>query len=97
MDYVAGTVIDILACYSKLCKFPDVEPSPEINDAFGKLVSLCSKTPDEASSWKVLTDPSIVSISPHLRQLCADGEYYLEMQWAEKIGACESLQKGIVS
>lgn len=43
---------------------------------------------------QILTDPRIIAVTPHLRQLCADGEYQLELQWAKKISNCENCWEG---
>lgn len=52
-DWVACYVNDILDCYSKLSGLPDMIPSPEINDAFERLVNLCCQTPDGDVAAKV--------------------------------------------
>ncbi len=57
MDTVSSYSNDILACYSELCTFSNLEPLPRINEAFKKLVSLCSQTPDEAVTAKVVSPP----------------------------------------
>lgn len=44
---------------------------------------------------QVLNDPRIVEITPHLRQLCADGEYRLEAYWVEKLTRFETQEDGI--
>ena len=112
VDCVTAHVNGILVCYSELCLFPNLEPSPKVNHVFEKLISLCSQVTGEADTSKVnfaldlgirfwvadnaqiLTDPKIVAITSHLRQLCADGEYQLELHWAQKIGACKTSSEG---
>lgn len=44
---------------------------------------------------QVLNDPRIVEITPHLRQLCADGEYRLEAYWVEKLMLFEMQKDGM--
>ena len=46
------------------------------------------------SQSKVLSDPKIVAISHHLRELCSRGEYELEMLWAEKVYCCGTQKEG---
>ena len=53
LDCVTAYVNGILACYSELCSFPNLEPSPEVNHAFEKLVSLCSRVTREVDTSKV--------------------------------------------
>lgn len=47
-----STVIDL---YEKLSKLPKLDPAPEVNGIFGKLVSICAETPNEAVAEKVLS------------------------------------------
>lgn len=49
-----STVIDL---YKKLAKLPKLDPAPEVNDIFGKLVNVCAETPNEAVAEKVLATP----------------------------------------
>lgn len=44
---------------------------------------------------QILNDPRIVQITPHLRQLCADGEYRLEAYWVEKLTRFEPQEDGM--
>lgn len=54
-----------------------------MNTVFGKLVELCITTlSDDALVVKILKDPRISSITPHLRTLCSTGECALESHWA---------------
>ncbi len=46
-----------------------------------------------ANKDKVLKNPSITKIVPHLRQLCSEGEYNLEAHWAEKIIRLETKEE----
>lgn len=105
-DTAEKYILTIVDLYEKLSKLPKLDPSPEVNNIFGKLVSVCAETPSEAIAEKVLSalsaisprtrgnpcitqviaDLRIVKITPHLRQLCSDGECRLEAYWAEKIG-----------
>lgn len=53
VDSVTSYVNDVLACYSEVCSFPSLGSSPEVNDAFTKLVSLSSQTPNDALTANV--------------------------------------------
>lgn len=46
---------------------------------------------------QVLTDPRIVEITPHLRELCSEGECRLEAYWAEEIGKLKTEAEGMLS
>lgn len=89
-DPVAYLISDILACYYSLSNLPTLDPSPPVDALFGQLVHLCRQTPSDAATARVLNDPRIVEITPHLRQLCADGEYRLEAYWVEKLTRFET-------
>lgn len=43
---------------------------------------------------QVLSDPKVVDIAPHLRELCSDGEYQLEAHWARKVCCCKTHEEG---
>lgn len=55
---------------------------------------LPSLATDEA---EVLSHPSIIDVIPHLRQLCADGEYELEVLWSGRISGCATPEDGRLS
>lgn len=55
---------DILACFLALSQLPDLNPSPEVDSLFGKLVHLCRQMPGERIVNKVnLTLPSLLAAS----------------------------------
>ena len=60
MDCMTSYVQGITTCYSELSKFPDLKPSPKINDTFERLVSICVQTPIESVTAKVHCPLSIV-------------------------------------
>lgn len=43
---------------------------------------------------QILKDERIVDIVPHLRELCADGEYRLEAYWVKKIIGFKTQEEG---
>ena len=49
----SAILAEILSCYRALSKLPTLDPSPQVNALFGKLVQLCSQTPDDATATKV--------------------------------------------
>ena len=60
VNCVTAYVDGIFACYTELCSFPDLEPSLKVNNAFEKLVGLCSRVPNDADTSEVgsLSSPS---------------------------------------
>lgn len=89
-DCVSCYVDEIMDCYYKLSQSPDLKPSPSINCLFERLIGLCGQIPNEAITAKILSDPKVVDIAPHLRKLCSDGEYQLEAHWARKVCCCKT-------
>jgi hypothetical protein len=47
-DVIAAYVNGVLGCYSTISSFPDLQPSPQVNDAFEKLVAFCIQVKDES-------------------------------------------------
>ena len=43
---------------------------------------------------QILTHPKIFEITPHLRRLCSEGEYLLEIDWAGKVLRYENQREG---
>ncbi|MCJ1363295.1 putative 26S proteasome regulatory subunit [Acarospora aff. strigata] len=80
----------ILELHTALSQLPTLEPSPRVNSLFGKLVDLCAQTLDESLTAKILTDPRIVKITAHLRQVCSGGESKLEAYWADQINGTQT-------
>lgn len=74
----------ILPLYASLAAAPSLAPSPRVNVVFSELVALTNSAND-ATSRKLLADPEIAAIVPHLRELCATGEGLLEGYWADRI------------
>ncbi|MBB4931563.1 nicotianamine synthase [Lipingzhangella halophila] len=66
----------------------DLRPSPEVNEAFGRLVEMCTVVDDELTD-RVLNDPVASSLVPSLRSLSARGESALEHEWARRIIAAD--------
>lgn len=65
---------------------PTLQPGPEVDALFERLVSLVVTTPlDRAQA--VLADPTLRAVRPRLLELCAQGEQRLELAWADRIAA----------
>ncbi len=62
----------------------DLRPCPEVNEAFGRLVDLCTVVDDELAHH-VLSDPVATTLVPSLRSLSARGERELERVWAHRV------------
>lgn len=41
-----------------------------------------------------MSDPRVIDIAPHLRKLCSNGEYQLEVHWARKVCCCKTHEEG---
>lgn len=52
-DTVEKYISTILNLYSKLSKFQNLDPAPEVNAVFGSLVGVCAETPNESIAEKV--------------------------------------------
>ena len=76
---------EIKRIYHGLASSRSLEPSDSINTLFSELVDLCISHRDPDLARIVLKDPKIQKLTPHLRSLCATGEYLLERQWANKL------------
>ncbi|KAK9727658.1 hypothetical protein K7432_001642 [Basidiobolus ranarum] len=76
------TIERLYAIYSILASAPLLDPSPEINSAFTELVGICIKALPRETIQEILEDEQIVAITNHFRQLCASGEFRLELTWA---------------
>ncbi|KAI8147779.1 Nicotianamine synthase [Fennellomyces sp. T-0311] len=78
-------VTEIKRLYQALATSSSLEPSDNINRLFTELVNLCITRRDRGMTRIVLKHPDIRTLIPHLRLLCATGEYLLELQWALKL------------
>ncbi|KAI7858658.1 Nicotianamine synthase [Circinella umbellata] len=76
---------EIKRIYHGLASSRSLEPSDSINTLFTELVNLCISHRDPDLARIVLKDSKIQKLTPHLRSLCATGEYLLERQWANKL------------
>ncbi|TPX60851.1 hypothetical protein PhCBS80983_g01566 [Powellomyces hirtus] len=60
-------------------------PSVSVNTGFSSLVRLCEENLPDRIVREVIASPAIRNIVPHLRRICSEGEFRLEMFWAEKL------------
>jgi nicotianamine synthase len=72
--------------HGRLAAAPDLRPGAVIDGLFAELVALVLDTP-AAEADAVLDDPVVQKLLPRLVQLSAQGEYELELAWAERIAA----------
>lgn len=52
---ITPSISEILACYRGLSTLATLDPSPQVDALFGRLVYLCRQTPDNATAAKVST------------------------------------------
>ena len=52
-DCVSKYVDEILGCYHELARSPSLEPSPEVNVVFRRLVDICKQVPAEEITERV--------------------------------------------
>lgn len=78
--------------YARLSELPGLEPEPEVNALFSRLVGLCDYRQD-LDGARVLDDPGVRGVAPALRRLCADGEYRLERWWARSVLAADDPER----
>lgn len=74
------------AIHDDLAACRDLRPGPVVDRAFGRLVRLVVETPDDEADG-VLAHPVVGGVVDDLRSLCFEGEYQLEVTWAERIAA----------
>jgi len=82
---------EIQSIFDRLAGLGDLEPGPGVDLLLSRLVRLCVAVP-ELHSDRVLSDPSIRSLAPGLRQLCGQAEYLLERHWARSVVAAGNPQ-----
>lgn len=66
--------------YHQIMSFPNLNPSPRVNQAFSQLVSL-ALNPQNQDLIKTIS-PSNLHL---LHQRCSDSEYQLELHWANQV------------
>ena len=52
-DDVSCLINEILTCYWALSELPALDPCPQVDALFGRLILLCRQTPDDATAAKV--------------------------------------------
>ncbi|GAB3690241.1 nicotianamine synthase family protein [Nocardiopsis oceani] len=62
----------------------DLRPCPEVNEAFGRLVELCTVIDDHLTG-QVLRDPATAGLIDSLRAVSSRGESELERAWARRV------------
>jgi nicotianamine synthase len=92
LDHALGT--RLLSVYRRLSALPSLAPSPAANAAFTELVELCLPLYPPHVVDAVLGDEVIAGLLPQIRDICAEGEYQLEREWAERVCAGEAEIEG---
>jgi nicotianamine synthase len=82
-------VTQVRALHDALASCTDLTPGPRTNDLFSRLVALAVDPTAARDADAILGDPSVATLLPGLRQLCADGEFELERHWARRIVAAD--------
>ncbi|KAI8822845.1 Nicotianamine synthase [Fimicolochytrium jonesii] len=78
-------VYAVLHVYQQFSEQRSLTPTAEVNALFSELVGLCGKHLPDTIVHGILAHPGICCIIPHLRNMCAEGEYQLEMSWSRRI------------
>jgi nicotianamine synthase len=81
---MGGVVSIIRRIHDELAAAPSLRPGPHVDRLFRDLVELVLTTPPPVAA-AALADPEIVELRPRLVELSAQGEYELEVAWAERI------------
>ncbi|KAI9317998.1 nicotianamine synthase [Dichotomocladium elegans] len=79
-------------CYNLLVYAPSRKPGPSINKVFTDLVHTCTVQCTQQDATEILANPVIERILHSLRALCAEGEFLLEVYWAERLIESPRLQ-----
>jgi nicotianamine synthase len=82
----ATVVRNIRQIHHRLASAPDLRPGAGIDGLFRRLVHLVVTTPPGAAA-AVLADPDVRALHTELVELCARGEYELELAWARRVAA----------
>jgi nicotianamine synthase len=86
MSSEAVRIIDeVVSLVDALASLQSLKPCPEVNQLFGRLVSLCIKPYTSSLALQVLQNKQIQLLIPRLRQFCSEGEGELERYWANAI------------
>jgi nicotianamine synthase len=84
VDHGTGVRERIVGIYQRLRSLDSLAPSPVVDRLFTDLVQACVTT-DPRHTATVLGDERVRALRPHLRQLCSDGETFLEKAWAREV------------
>ncbi|MEJ2859885.1 nicotianamine synthase family protein [Actinomycetospora flava] len=76
---------EIVSLHDALVAAPDLEPGPDTNALFTRLVGLAVTPHPHHVVDAVLADPDLTDRLPDLRARCASGEYALERAWARRV------------
>ncbi|KAI8647945.1 Nicotianamine synthase [Parasitella parasitica] len=82
---VSSLINEICHIHHQLSNFDCLIPGDHVNSLFTKLVTICTFQYDNETVKAVLRDSHIVTITPTLRAMASQGEYFLELGWANKL------------
>lgn len=82
----ASSLIDeICHIHHQLSYVDCLVPGDHVNALFTKLVTICTFQYDDGTVNTVLNDVHILALIPTLRAMASQGEYFLELTWANEL------------
>lgn len=83
---IASSLIDeICHIHHQLSHVDCLVPGDHVNALFTKLVTICTFQYDDDTVKTVLNDIHILALIPTLRTMASQGEYFLELTWANEL------------
>lgn len=83
---VASTLIDeITHLHYQLGQIESLKPSEHVNALFTKLVTISTFQYDDNTISEVLNNTHVRALIPTLRTMASQGEYFLELTWANNL------------
>lgn len=84
---VSSLIDEICHIHHQLSHVDCLVPGDHVNALFTKLVTICTFQYDSSIVNAVLNDAHIVALIPTLRAMASQGEYLLELTWAEELAS----------
>jgi nicotianamine synthase len=83
---IASSLVDeICHIHHQLSHVDCLVPGDHVNALFTKLVTICTFQYDDATVNTVLNNVHILALIPTLRAMASQGEYFLELTWANEL------------
>lgn len=76
--------VQVHRIYHRLALASSLDPCAEVDALFSQLVLAVREAPPELATT-ILADPVMAAVRERLQELCAEGEYRLEVSWAGRI------------